>query len=341
MPIRLGVIGFGYWGPNLMRNFATNDRFEVVALADTSAQARARARRLHPALRIADCADDLLSRTDVDAVAIATPVASHFALARAALLTRKHVLVEKPMCTTSAEAEELVALAARFDRVLMVDHTFLFAGAVQAMARTVAAGELGEVCYIDSMRANLGLFQPDVNCLWDLAPHDLSIVDQLLKSEVVAIEATGYCHVNPALPDMVYLTLHYDDHTVAHFNLSWMSPVKVRRFAIGGTRQMLIWDDLDQDQRIRIYNCGIEFQPQEQRSAIIPEYRIGDVYSPRIPRVEALEGVVAHFAHVISGEARSIMGGAEGLRMVRILEEAQRRLEVNLREVAARQKVRR
>jgi predicted dehydrogenase len=337
MTIRVGVVGFGYWGPNLVRNFSTSEHFDLVAIADRGSAPQAKAMKAYPGVRIIDDGSELINRPDVDAVAIATPVASHFELAVAALDSGKHVLLEKPMCTSVAEAEELVARAAKIGRVLMVNHTFLFTNAVQTMARLVREGALGKICYFDSMRVNLGLFQPDVNCLWDLAPHDLSIIDHIFGGEMTSIDITGYCHVNPALPDMVYMTIHYRDRVVAHFNLSWMSPVKVRRFAVGGTEKMLIWDDLDQDQKIRIYNSGIHFYSEDERATIIPEYRIGDIYSPRVLHNEALAGVVEHFARVIHGTQPSIMDGMRGLGVVRVLEDAQRRLDRNLADVRAGQ----
>jgi predicted dehydrogenase len=334
--IRIALIGYGYWGPKLLRNFMANPCFEVVALAERIEEARNLAARVAPHLRFYEDAEDVLSLADVDAIVIAAPVAAHYPMTRRALLNGKHVLVEKPISATVAEAEELTALAARVNRVLMVDHTFLFTGAVQTIKRTVEAGRLGKICYFDAMRVNLGLFQTDVNCLWDLAPHDLSIIDYLTDDRVVGIDVTGYCHVNPTLPDMVYMTLHYARDMVAHFNLSWMSPMKVRRFVIGGMRQMLIWDDLNQDEKIRIYDSGIEFIPQEQRAAIVPGYRVGDVYAPRVSRVEALAGVVAHFAAVIRGEEQSLMSGEHGLKVVRVLEKAQALLDRNLAEIATR-----
>lgn len=335
MTIRVGIIGYGYWGPNLMRNFAQSPHFEVVALAERRAEARERAARALPGLTCVEDAAELIARPDIDAVVIATPVATHFPLARAALLAGKHALVEKPLCGTAAEGEELVALARSTGRTLMVDHTFLCTGAVETIKKTVDEGRLGKLCYFDSMRVNLGLFQTDVNCLWDLAPHDLSIIDYLVDDEVVGIDVTGYCHVNPTLPDMVYMTLHYARDTVAHFNLSWMSPMKVRRFAIGGTRQMLIWDDLDQDQKIRIYDSGIAIRPEEQRATIVPDYRLGDIYSPRVSRREALAGIVNHFAGVIRGQEPPLMDGTKGLKVVRVLERAQQKLDRSLAEVAA------
>lgn len=335
MSLRIGVIGYGYWGPNLVRNFSSADGAEVVAVADSREEARAAAQRAFPHCATHADAEELIARTDLDAVLIATPVSSHHSLAAAALAAGKHVLVEKPLTRTSEEAIDLIARAERANKILMVDHTFLFTGAVQTIAGIVRRGDLGKVCYIDSMRVNLGLFQPDVNCLWDLAPHDLSIIDHIVDSDVVAVEASGYGHVDPARPDMAFLTVHYADEMVAHLNLSWMSPVKIRRFAMGGTSKMLIWDDLDQDQKIKIYDHGIEFQPQDQRNAIIPEYRIGDIHAPRVPRREALAGVADHFVKVVAGQAQPLMDGPRGLKVVRLLERAQQQLDSNMAAVTA------
>ena len=336
--IKVGLVGYGYWGPNLARNLALSGRFEIAAIADARAARRDDAGRSYPSALIVEDAADLLAQENVEAVVIASPVGTHFRIAREALLRGKHVLVEKPLCTSVAEGEELVEIAARVSRVLMVDHTFLFTGAVEKIRESVQAGELGKICYFDSMRVNLGLFQEDVNCLWDLAPHDLSIIDHIIDDEVIAVEVSGYCHVNPTTPDIVYMTLHYARDRVAHFNLSWMSPVKIRRFIIGGTRQMLVWDDLDQDEKIRIYNSGIEFHTQAERALIMPDYRLGDIYSPRVSRKEALSGVVQHFADVICGLRLSIMDGHAGLKVLRVLEQAQNALETSQRQVGALRK---
>lgn len=334
--IRTGLIGYGYWGPNLARNLVSSESFELVAIADRRPESRKAASLSYPSVRAVDDAAEILNDDDIDAVVIATPVASHFDFARQALLRNKHVLVEKPLCTSVAEGKELVALAARAGRVLMVDHTFLFTGAVQTIRKAVESGDLGKICYFDSMRVNLGLFQQDVNCLWDLAPHDLSVINYVHDDRIVSVDATGYSHVNPNLPDIIYLTLHYSRDVVAHFNLSWMSPVKIRRFMIGGTRRMLVWDDLDLDQKIKIYDSGIEIQPDAERATIIPDYRLGDIYSPRVSRQEALSGVVNHFAAVIAGAERSIMDGERGLQVVQVLEKAQQVLDHNLKSVAER-----
>ncbi len=332
--IKVGLIGYGYWGPNLLRNFTSNPAFEVVAVADANEQRRAEVRRWSSSARLLESGEEIVAMPEIDAVAIATPVATHYGLARKALEMGKHVLVEKPMCATSEEAKDLVQLAEAHNRVLMVDHTFLFTGAVQMIRKMVEQGELGRISYIDSMRVNLGLFQPDVNVLWDLGPHDLSIIDYLLGEEPIHVEASGYCHVNSHLPDIAYLTLHYPSRIVVHLNLSWMSPVKVRRLAIGGSARMLVWDDLNSEEKIKIYNSGIDFQPQEERNVVVPEYRIGDIFSPRVPLREALAEVVEHFARVIAAEARPIMDGRSGLRVVNMLEEAQKALDASLAQVS-------
>ena len=334
MTIGIGVLGYGYWGPNLVRNFWATPGCRVVAVGDPREITRKAVAETFPRIDTYADSDDLLARRDVDAVVIATPVSTHYSLACKALDRGKHVLIEKPMCQSSAEAEDLLARAKRSQRVLMVDHTFLFTGAVQTIAGIIRRGELGKICYFDTMRVNLGLFQPDINCLWDLAPHDLSIVDYLVDDEVVAVETTGYCHMNPGTPDMVFMTLHYASERVSHFNLSWMSPAKIRRTTIGGTSKMLIWDDLDQDQKIKIYDHGIELHTEEQRPLIVPQYRIGDIHSPRVPISEALAGVAEHFVKVIHGETRSIMDGNKGLRVVRLLEMAQHQLDKNLAHIA-------
>ena len=327
--IKVGICGFGYWGPNLLRTFGKNRGFQVVAVADRLPAARAAAADT-PQLRLFESAEDLIDDPSIDAVAIATPVSTHFPLARRALVNAKHVLVEKPMCTTSAEGEELIALARANRRVLMVDHTYLFHGAVTKLAELKHEGGLGAISYYDSLRVNLGLFQPDMNVLWDLAPHDLSIIDFLFDEEPVHVEATGYCHLNPGLPDIAYVTLHFASRMIAHLNLSWMSPVKVRRIAIGGSSKMVVWDDLDQDEKLKIYNSGIDVQPEDQRGTIVPSYRIGDIYSPRLPNNEPLVRVVEHFRRVIAGQEESVMSGERGLRVVRQLEAAQRALAASL-----------
>ena len=327
--IRLGVAGYGYWGPNLVRNFFANHQFKVLAVADPSATAREALTRSHPGLLALADASELLARQDIDAVAIATPVATHYELSAQALKAGKHVLVEKPFCMRVEEASELVALAKRKGLTLLVDHVFLFHNAVRKLKELVQTNSIGQVSYYDSLRVNLGLFQPDVNVLWDLAPHDFAIMNYLFEDDPEYVETTGYCHVNADLPDIAYVTAHYRSHMIAHLNLSWMSPVKVRRIAVGGKKQMVVWDDLNLEERIKIYNSGIEFRPESER--LVPSYRIGDVLSPRILQREALAGVVEEFARVIITKGESIIDGTQGVRVVRLLEMAQAALDRSLR----------
>lgn len=330
-PLKVGIVGFGYWGPNLVRNFSISPHFEMTALAEPREDRRERALAQFPYLRLYDEAEEMIAAPDLEAVAIASPVGTHFALAEQALRQGKHVLVEKPLARTVAEGEELAALASHQGLTLLVDHTFLFTGAVQSIRQLYLDGELGRISYYDSMRVNLGLFQPDVNVLWDLGPHDLSIMDFILDEEPVYIEASGYCHVNPDVPDIAYLTLHFASDAVAHFNLSWMSPVKVRRIAIGGLKRMLVWNDLDHVEKIKLYNSGIEFHRDRERRIVLPEYRIGDIFSPRVSSREALSSVVEHFYEVIAGRPDSIISAERGIRVLRMMERAQAELDRSLR----------
>jgi predicted dehydrogenase len=328
--IRVGVIGYGYWGPHLLGKFVKSDKFSVRMVADTNPERLALAQRAAPGIIACTSGEAIIKSREIDAVAIATPVATHYALARAALAAGKHAFVEKPLAQNVEDGDELVALARRGGLTLMVDHVLLFTGAVQALRALKEHGALGSISYIDSMRVNLGLFQPDVNVLWDLGPHDLSIIDHLLDEEPLHVEATGYAHVNPQLPDIAYVTMFFPSNVVAHLNLSWMSPVKVRRFAVGGSDKMVVWDDLNIEERVKIYNSGISFQPDEKREIIMPSYRIGDIFSPRVSGHDALEGIVDHFAEVIAGRTRSIASGEHGVRVLRILEAAQKHLTANI-----------
>jgi predicted dehydrogenase len=333
--IKIGLCGYGYWGQNLFRTFSGDAGFDVVAISDIWESAREKVRRMRTAIRLYEDAAELIEDPNIEAVAIATPAATHFSLARLALLRDKHVLVEKPMCASLAEAKELVALAEKYRTTLMVDHTYLFHGVVQKLRQLRRKDALGAISYYDSLRVNLGLFQPDLNVLWDLAPHDFSIMDYLFDEDALHVEATGYCHINPQLPDIVYVTVHFASSTIAHFNLSWMSPVKVRRIAIGGSKRMVVWDDLNREEKLKIYDSGISFQQEEQRTHMMPSYRIGDIYSPRVSDCEPLAKVVAHFGNVIAGREPSIMDGRKGLRIVHMLERAQLSLDASLRTASA------
>jgi predicted dehydrogenase len=243
--IRVGVCGFGYWGPNLTRSFAANSAFRLTALADARPERQAKARELYSDVTTFGHPEELIHSGLVDAVAIATPVSTHYQIAAAALRKGLHVLVEKPMTGSVAEAQELVALADAQRLTLLVDHIYVFHSAVTKLKELRTEGALGTISYFESLRVNLGLFQPDMNVLWDLAPHDFSIADYLFDQRPIHVEATGYCHVNAGLPDIVYVTAHFASRMIAHFNLSWMSPVKVRRIAVGGSKKIAVWDDLN------------------------------------------------------------------------------------------------
>ena len=325
--IKVGICGFGYWGPNLLRNFAAHPNFTVVAVADKSKMRQEQARRSNDNLLTFDDATEMIEHGNIDAVAVATPVGTHYAIAAHAIRKGKHVLVEKPLCESTEEGEELVALAKRAGVALLVDHIYVFHEVTRYLKKLSTSGQLGTISYFDSLRVNLGLFQPDVNVLWDLAPHDFSIMDFMFGEEPLHIEATGYGHVNAALPDIAYVTAHYKSRMIAHVNLSWLSPVKVRRIAIGGSKQMVVWDDLNAEERVKIYNSGIEFRPEEQR---LIHYRIGDIHSPRVPNREALAAVIGEFSRTIKGNKESIVDGTHGVRVVRALEMAQKALDRNL-----------
>lgn len=333
--LNIALIGMGYWGRNLFRTLSNNPRLNLASVVDFQPDLREKLTLSHPNVTVHDDASAVMTDPAIDAVVIATPVGSHYMLARAALEAGKHVMVEKPMCASAAEAEDLVARARLYNLTLMVDHTFLFHPAVKKLGELVHSGALGTISYFDSQRVNLGLFQPDVNVVWDLAPHDLSIINYLFGSAPLDVEASGYRHFNRDPADIAYLTLHYPGNLIAHLNLSWMSPVKVRRIAIGGSAQMVVWDDLNRDEPVKIYDSGIAFQPQHERDKLLPSYRIGSVTSPRVEGPEPLVEVVEHFRKSILGEETCRTDGHFGLSIVRTLEQAQASLDINLNRLAS------
>ncbi len=321
-PVCVGVIGYGYWGPNLVRNFSRAADCEMAAVADRDAGQLKRMSEEFPGISGTTDYGRLLSDPDIEAVAIATPVASHFPIASAALRAGKHVLLEKPLATSVREAERLVAIAAKHDRLLMVDHTYLFTGAVETMRRLVAAGELGEILYFDSTRINLGLFQRDVNVIWDLAPHDLSILLHVLDKKPVAVSALGAAHAGTGLENLAYMTLTFDDNTLAHFHVNWLAPRKVRQIIIGGVKKMLVFDDMESNEKVKIYDKGITVE-QSDREAVyntLIQYRVGDMWAPRIDATEALYKECAYFSKCIRGGKRPFNDGVAGLNVVRVLE---------------------
>jgi len=321
--IRIGVIGYGYWGPNLVRNFAECAGATVTAVCDAREERLAQVRRRYPSVAVTTSAAELCARPDVDAVVIATPVDRHFELGMAALRAGKHVLVEKPMASTSDEASRLIDEAAARRLVLMVDHTFVYTGAVRKMREMTDAGELGDIYYYDSVRINLGLFQHDVNVLWDLAVHDLAIMDYVLKERPVAVSATGLAHVPGRPQNIAYMTMFFQNSLIAHVHVNWLSPVKVRRTLLGGSRRMVVFDDLEASEKIKVYDRGISLNPSpENVYQMLIGYRTGDMYAPQLALTEALNVEASHFVDCVSRGAAPLTGGEAGLRVVRLLEAA-------------------
>ncbi|MFO0699154.1 MAG: Gfo/Idh/MocA family oxidoreductase [Nitrospira sp.] len=323
--IKLGVIGYGYWGPNIVRNFSTHKDCQVVTVCDKSPKALARVMGAHPGLRTTTDPDEVLSSSELDAIAIVTPVSYHYELAKKALENGKHVFVEKPFTAISAQAEELNEMAESRNLQIMVDHTFLFTGAVRKIKQLMDDGVLGQIYYYDSMRVNLGLFQHDVNVLWDLAPHDLAIMDYLLGLEPELIVATGGAHVN-SLENIAYLTVYFPDNVLAHINVNWLSPVKVRTTFVGGQKKMLVWNDLDPAEKIRVYDKGAEVQTEQGVHQALVSYRTGDMFAPKIEESEALRVETRYFLDCIQSGTRPFNDGHAGLRVVRILEAAEQSL---------------
>jgi predicted dehydrogenase len=327
MPISVGVIGCGYWGPNLIRNFAEAEAAELRWVCDRDARRLEKVARRYPSARAAADADLLLSDPRLDAVVVATPVATHYPFARRALEAGKHVLVEKPMTASAREAEELIALAERGGLTLMVDHTFVYTGAVRKIKELVAGGGVGDLLYFDSVRINLGLFQHDVNVVWDLAPHDLSIMDHVVGRMPTELTATGSCHIEPGLENIAYVQLRFDDSLIANFHFNWLSPVKIRRTLIAGSRRMIVYDDIEPTEKIRVYDSGVtRNEPalsEEETYKTLVSYRTGDVWVPKLDSTEALRYVVAEFLDSIKLSRPSVSDGAAGLRVVRLLEAAQ------------------
>ncbi len=323
--IRVGVIGYGYWGPNVARNFNLPGVSQLVAIADKSKSCLQRAQQAFPQVTLTAEPQEILQSPDIDVVAVVTPVWTHYELAKAALQNGKHVFVEKPFTASVAQAEELIELAARKRLQIMVDHTFLFTGAVRKIRQLVDEGVLGNLYYYDSMRVNLGLFQHDINVVWDLAPHDLSIMDYVIQKEPEALVATGEKHLNN-LVDIAFLTIYFPGNVVAHINVNWLSPVKVRTTLIGGEKKMVVWNDLDADEKIKIYDKGVSVKNGEGRYNLLVSYRSGDMWAPRVEQTEALKAEVAHFTDCILSNRAPVADGHAGLRVVRLLEAAEKSL---------------
>jgi predicted dehydrogenase len=320
--IQVGVIGYGYWGPNIVRNLHATPGFRVHTVCDKSPECLQRARNLYPAVTFTQDVNDILQSTEIDVVAVITPAWTHYELAKSALLNGKHIFVEKPFTWSSAQAEELIEIAERKHLKIMVDHTFLFTGAVRKIRELVDEKMLGDLYYYDSVRVNLGLFQHDVNVIWDLAPHDLSIMDHLIQSEPEAIVATGERHLN-GHEDVAFITVYFPKNVIAHINVNWLSPVKVRTTLIGGEKRMVVWNDLEADEKIKVYDKGASMAGPENVHQLLVSYRSGDMWAPHVQPIEALRAELAYFHECLTNNTTPFNDGAAGLRIVKMLEAAE------------------
>ncbi len=328
--VKVAQVGCGYWGQNLIRNFSEVDEAQVVVACDAYAPSLARIQKRYPGVQGESSFDAVLNNPNVDAVVLATPVSTHFDFARRALLAGKHVLVEKPMTTTGDEALELIDIADRKNLKLMVDHTFLYTSAVRRMKKLVDSGELGDLLYFDSVRINLGLVQSDTNVIWDLAPHDLSIMDYLCSPEPVAVSAIAAAHLNCPHANMAYVTVKFNSNSnlIAHFHVNWLSPVKVRRTLVGGSKRMLVYDDMENSEKIKVYDKGITITlDSEQRTNMLTGYRNGDILVPNLDTGEALRLMAREFVTSILEDRTPLTDGQAGFRVVRLLDAAQRSLD--------------
>ena len=335
----MGLVGFGYWGPNLARNFAAQDDCQLLGICEIAPQRAALAKKAYPAALVTHDLDDLLNDPAIHAILIATPVSSHREIAGRALLAGKDVLIEKPIALTANDARELIGIAADRQRILAVDHTFLFTGAVQKMKELVDSGELGELLYFDSVRINLGLFQPDVNVIWDLAPHDIAILTYLVGVDPVSVQAMGISHAGNQIENIAYLHLEFPDDLIAHLHLNWLAPVKIRRTLIGGRKKMIVYDDMEPSEKVKVYDKGVTIREQDVDSLykLIVDYRTGDMVAPKLSHHEALDAEAQHFLHCVRTRSHPLSDGALGLRVAKILEAAQLSLQSSGRKVGLEQ----
>ena len=321
--INIGIIGYGYWGPNLVRNFNETSGINVCQVADLDDNKLQKIRLRYPSIAVTTDVREIIENMDIDAVAIATPVSTHYDLAMRCLKAGKHVLIEKPMADTSERCEKLIELADRKNLLLMVDHTFPYTGAVRKIKELVKSKELGKILYYDSVRVNLGLFQQDVNVIWDLAVHDLSILEYLFLQKPHSVSATGISHFKEQLENVAYLTLFFDNNLIAHIHVNWLSPVKIRRTLLGGEKKLLVYDDLEQTEKVKIYDKGIDSVIDDKSIYNMRVgYRMGDMWAPNLDGTEALYRLVKHFRDCIEGIDEPITSSISGLRVVQMMEAA-------------------
>jgi len=326
--IKVGVIGYGYWGPNIVRNFFATPDCTVRMVADGRPERLNLLAKTFPSIQGVRDAEDIIGSKEVDAIVIATPVHTHFELAKRSLLQGKHVLIEKPMTSSVREADVLIELATKKGLTLMADHTFLYTGAVQKMKEIIRTEVIGTPLYFDSSRINLGLFQPDINVLWDLAPHDISILTYLITEIPESINATGISHTGNKIENIAYLTVNYNSNFIAHFVCSWSSPVKVRQTLIGGDKKMILYNDLEPSEKVRVYDTGYNHKTEEDRNRIMVDYRTGDVYIPKLSSREALAGVADDFIQSVIHKRDPMSNATLGKSVVRILEASQESIKI-------------
>jgi len=325
--IKIGVIGYGYWGPNLVRNFMEASGSTVVSVCDLRSERLTQLQTRYPTITTGRNSQALFEDPEIDAIVIATPVSSHFELALAALEANKHVLVEKPLAANSEQGLRLIEEAARRRKVLMVDHTFVYTSAVRKIRELITSNALGEIYYYDAVRVNLGLFQHDVNVIWDLAIHDLSIMDFVLPQKATAVSATGISHIPGQPENVAYITLFFDNPQIAHVHVNWLTPVKVRHTLIGGSEKMILYDDLEPSEKVKVYDKGIVVsQSPEAVYEMLVSYRSGDMWAPRLDTTEALQTEALHFIDCVENNKTPETDGPAGLRLVRIVEAAEKSL---------------
>lgn len=327
--MQLGVIGLGYWGPNIVRNAVTNSNITRVVCCDQDPKQLAKIKSSFNSVETIQNIDDLLKDDNIDAVAIVTPVDTHYSLAMKALEHGKHILVEKPFTSTVKEAEEILELADKKNLVTMVDHTFIYTSAVRKIKSLTESGEIGDLYYYDSVRVNLGLFQRDVNVIWDLAPHDFSIMNYVLNKKPVSLKAMGADHVGKGLEDVAYVHINFADNLIAHFHLNWLSPVKIRKTLISGSKQMIVYDDMQSAEKIKVYDKGIEVTTKEQEYNLLINYRSGDMHAPMLQNTEALRLMIQEFVDAIKEKREPLTSGQEGLKVVQLLEATQKSIKNN------------
>lgn len=329
----IAIIGYGYWGKNLVRNFHNLSTCNLHTVVDSDSKQLEKVKQLYPSVNLSTSFEETIKNKEINGVVIATPVDQHYPLAKAALLAGKHVLVEKPLTDSAETARELVALAKKEGKLLMVDHTFLYTGAVRYLKIFIDSGALGNITYIDSTRINLGLFQHDINVLWDLAPHDISICNFLFNKKIISVSATGMDHTNRGIENIAYLTLKYENNLIAHFNCSWVAPVKIRQMLIGGDKKMIVFNDMEPTEKIKIYDSGYQITSIEDENSIKADYRTGDIFVPKISMTEALELMAQDFIAGITEQKVPDSNAMLGLQVVEVLDAAQQSLELNGQEV--------